>query len=96
MSWRSSENLRRIGGTALYTLTESDSFPFILDKKGTGLLISNNDSSVNLIIKVYRKNDNIDFRIKNTLNVPVSPFDKIDIVQATSSFDIIVVNPEGE
>lgn len=96
MSWRATENLRRMGGTAEYSFTELDSSPMELDKKGIGLAIANNDLGATLIIKVYRKNDDITFRIKNTLNILVSPFQKIEIIQATLSFDIIVFVPEAE
>lgn len=96
MSFTSAENLRRMGGTAEYAFTEADSSPMLLEREGTGLAMSNNDLGAVLIVKVYRKNDDITFRLKNTLNVLVSPFRKIEIIQATLSYDIIVFSPEGE
>ena len=45
MSWRSTENLRRMGGTAEYSFTEVDSFPIELEEKGTGLAIANNPAA---------------------------------------------------
>ena len=96
MSWRGSENLRRIGGTVNLTFTEASSFPVNLEKKGVALFISNNDAGGVLILRVYTGNKTTDFRIKNTLNIPLSPFWKFDVIQATASFDIIVACPEGE
>ena len=96
MSWRTAENLRRMGGTAEYSFTESDSSPMELEREGTGLAMANNDLGATLIVKVYRKTGDITFRLKNTLNILISPFRKIEIIQATLSFDIIVFSPEGE
>ncbi len=96
MSWSSAENLRRLGGVPSLTLTEANSFPVDLIREGNGLYISNNDPLTILEIRVHLKNKYLDFRVPDDLNIPMEKFFKIEILQATKSFDIIIVSPGGE
>jgi len=96
MAWTSADNLRRMGGVAEYSFTETDPTTLYLEKRGTGLAISNNDPATILIITVRRTSGDITFRIKNNLNLLVSSFDKLDIIQVSASYDIIVYIPEGD
>lgn len=93
----SAENLSRIGSVAGLALNEGSSFP-IKNLKGVGLDISNNDGLVDLIFRISingTQGITQDYRVPagGVLNELFLPFDELDILQASSAFDIIVRNP---
>ena len=97
MSSTSAENLNRLGSVAGMALDENSSYP-VKDLEGVGLDISNNDGLVDLLFRltpVGRIDVTYDYRVSagGVLNELFTPFKELAILQASSSFDIIVRNP---
>lgn len=98
MSGTSAENLNRIGSVATEALDQTTSFP-VKVLKGVGLDIVNNDTSTDLKFSIAGKDGSGSFEKSykvpagTTLNELFKPFTSIDIIQATTSFDIIVREP---
>lgn len=95
MSFRSNENLNRMGSVAGKALSELDSYP-VKELNGVGLDISNNDGSTILLFTISGRTTEGSF-IKSyrvpaggVLNELFPPFSELNVTQVTTSFDIII------
>ena len=93
----SAENLNRLGSVAGMSLDENSSYP-VKNLKGVGLDISNNDGLIDLLFRLTPMGKTgvvYDYRVSagSVLNELFTPFKELAILQASSSFDIIVRNP---
>lgn len=97
MSNTSAENLKRVGSVAGLALDHNSSYP-VKELEGVGLDISNNDGLVDLKFRITALGSQAltyDYRVAagGVLNELFYPFKELDILQASSDFDIIVRNP---
>jgi len=93
MSFRSSENLNRMSAVAGVALTQNDTFP-ARSLSGVGLDIVNNDDTTDLIFRVKKAGGDYSNNYRVTAGTAYDSlfplFTEIDIIQTTTSFDIVV------
>jgi len=96
MSGSSAENLNRLASVAITTLTEADTFPYDLDigTPGIGIGCLNKDTGTVLIFNLVTLENNTigPFRVPSTnpLSEEFPPFKRIELVQASTSFNLII------
>ena len=87
----------KIGSIAGIVLNEKTPFP-VKNLKGIGVDISNNDKSADLKFRIAirgTQGQTDDYRVAagKTFNELLPPFTRLDILQASKSFDIVIRNP---
>lgn len=97
MSWSNSTNLRTMGSVGRYTYTESSSYPLVAPSDCIGMMISNNDTTTSLVVRIRDKSGNeIDYRVYGNLNIQTPTFRYLDVPTPSSLFDIILAVPKLE